>query len=324
MRMSCVFATSLESHEHARIAESLGYDRAFFYDSPAFYADVWVQLSRAAERTSRIVLGPGVITPSLRHPMTTACGIGTLVSLAGAARVVVGVGTGFTGRMALGRRSIPWADVRRYVLAVQALLRGERVEWDGGVMQMMTPDERFGPPRPIAVPWIIAANGPKGCNVVRELGAELITVLAPNPDFASSVTVNFGTVLGEDEDPGSERAIDAAGHAAGVILHWAVEYGLLDQLLPDGGRQWAAVYDDVPRETRHLVMHDQHLVAVNDRDRPFITGDLLVKTGLALSPAQWRDKLAALEAAGSTEVAYQPAGADIPRELQAFAEAFHG
>jgi hypothetical protein len=70
MRMSCVFAPSLESHEHARIAESLGYDRAFFYDSPAFYADVWVQLSRSAERTSRIVLGPGVITPSLRHPMT--------------------------------------------------------------------------------------------------------------------------------------------------------------------------------------------------------------------------------------------------------------
>ena len=44
LELSCAFATSPESHEHARIAESLGYRRAFFYDSPALYPDVWVQL----------------------------------------------------------------------------------------------------------------------------------------------------------------------------------------------------------------------------------------------------------------------------------------
>src|SRR5262249_34996972 len=43
-RMSCAFNTSLGSHEHAAIAERLGYRRAWFYDSPALYADVWVQL----------------------------------------------------------------------------------------------------------------------------------------------------------------------------------------------------------------------------------------------------------------------------------------
>ena len=49
--LSCAFATSMESHEHARIAEDLAYTRAWFYDSPALYPDVWVQLCRAAERT---------------------------------------------------------------------------------------------------------------------------------------------------------------------------------------------------------------------------------------------------------------------------------
>jgi hypothetical protein len=34
IELSCVFATSPESHEHARIGESLGYRRAFFFDSP--------------------------------------------------------------------------------------------------------------------------------------------------------------------------------------------------------------------------------------------------------------------------------------------------
>lgn len=82
LTLSCAFATSLDSHEHARIAEQLGYTRAWFYDSPALYPDVWVQLCRAADRTSRIGLGPGVLVPHLRHPMTTAAAIATLVSAA--------------------------------------------------------------------------------------------------------------------------------------------------------------------------------------------------------------------------------------------------
>src|SRR3974390_3209343 len=93
LTLSCAFATSLQSHEHARIAEELGYQRAFFYDSPALYPDVWVQLCRAAERTERIGLGPGVVIPSLRHPMVTASAISTLVALAGRERVVVAVGS---------------------------------------------------------------------------------------------------------------------------------------------------------------------------------------------------------------------------------------
>ena len=120
LTLSCALATSLQSHEHARVAEDLGYTRAFFYDSPALYPDVWVELCRAAERTDRIGLGPGVLIPSLRHPLVTASAIGTLVSLAGEDRVVIGVGSGFTGRLAMGQRPLPWRDVARYVAAVKA------------------------------------------------------------------------------------------------------------------------------------------------------------------------------------------------------------
>src|SRR5215467_2011957 len=102
LELSCSFATSPESHEHMRIAESLGYRRAFFYDSPALYPDVWVQLCRAAERTQHIGLGPGVLVPSLRHPTVNAAAIATLVSIAGPGRVAVGIGSGFTGRLTLG------------------------------------------------------------------------------------------------------------------------------------------------------------------------------------------------------------------------------
>jgi 5,10-methylenetetrahydromethanopterin reductase len=71
-------------------------------------------------------------------------------------------------------------------------------------------------------------------------------------------------------------------------------------------------------------MHDGHLVGINDYDRPFVTGEFLARHGLALDRAAWRDRMAELEAKGATEIAYQPAGADIPRELEAFAEMARG
>src|SRR3981189_3723890 len=127
LAISCAFATSADSHEHARIAEGLGYSRAWFYDSRALYPDVWVQLCRAAERTTRIGLGPGVLVPSLRHPLTTASAVATLVSIAGPDRVAIGLGTICSARCMMGQRPLPWKETAGYVAAVRALLRGERV-----------------------------------------------------------------------------------------------------------------------------------------------------------------------------------------------------
>jgi len=318
LRLSCAFATSLESHEHARVAEDLGYERAFFYDSPALYPDVWVQLCRAAERTARIGLGPGVLIPSLRHPLVTASAVATLVSLAGEDRVAVAVGSGFTGRLAMGRRPLPWGYVARYVETVKALLRGEQTQWDDAVIQMIHP-AGFAPARPIHVPFVMAASGPKGVAVARRLGDGVFGALWPVPGFDWSIMLSCGTVLDEGEDPGDPRVIAAAGYAAALRMHAAVEYDRLDSV-PDAVR-WRAAYDDVPPRARHLALHAGHMVEVNERDRPFVRGELLAAGGWALSAQGWRERLAAAEAAGATEVAYQPAGPDIRRELEAFADA---
>lgn len=315
LELSCAFATGEQSHEHARVAEGLGYRRAWFYDSPALYPDVWVQLCRAAERTKAIGLGPAVLVPNLRHPMTNAAAIATLVGLAGAERVSVAIGSGFTGRLTLGQRPLPWAYVAEYVACVRGLLRGEQVEWEGAPIQMMHPDG-FGARRPIDVPMIIAAAGPKGVKVARELGDGIFGSV-PIPGFSRSVLLAMGTVLLADESPGSDRAIAAAGHAAAVGLHWATEFDALDAL--PGGREWAAVYEGVPARERHLALHDRHLISVNERDRPFVTGEMLAAQQLAQGPDHWRERLDGWERAGVTEVAYQPAGPDIPGELERFA-----
>ncbi len=42
LEISCAFATSLDTPEHVAVAERLGYRRAWCYDSPALYPDVWI------------------------------------------------------------------------------------------------------------------------------------------------------------------------------------------------------------------------------------------------------------------------------------------
>src|SRR5206468_3308909 len=104
----------------------------------------------AAARTSRIGLGPGVLIPNLRHPLAQASAIATLEQLA-PGRIVVAIGTGFTGRMAMGQKALTWAYTRRYIEQVRALLRGEKVEVDGRIVQMLHA-EGYAPPRPINTP----------------------------------------------------------------------------------------------------------------------------------------------------------------------------
>ncbi len=321
LKLSCAFATSDKSHEHARIAEELGYARAWFYDSPALYPDVWVQLCRAAERTRRIGLGPGVLVPSLRHPMVTASAIATLVSIAGPNRIAIGIGSGFTGRLTMGQRPMKWSAVREYVTVLRALLRGEEATWDAGVMRMLQP-AGYGAPRPIEVPIVIGAAGPKGIAAARDLADGVFAAGNPVPGFACSIVLTFGTVLRDGEDAGSDRVLAAAGHAAPVMFHFALENKRLE--IVERGDEWAAAYQAIPAERRHLALHDQHLIAINKRDRPFITGQMLVKQGLALTRDQWRERFATLEKMGATEIAYQPAGPDIPVELEAFATALRG
>jgi 5,10-methylenetetrahydromethanopterin reductase len=319
MHISCAFATSLDTPEHIALAERLGYKRAWCYDSPALYADVWMTLARAAERTSVIGLGPGVLIPHLRHVMTNAAAIATLAALA-PGRVAVAIGSGFTGRLAMGQRPHSWKTVREYVLALRSLLRGEQVEWEGAVMQMLHPDG-FAAPRPVNVPIVLGISGPRGLAVAAEVADGIIGSSANQPGatgrFDMVCQMTNGTVLDAGEAPDLPRVMQAAGHGAALVYHSAYERGVVESL--PGGAEFRRLADALPERTRHLAMHDRHLVALNDIDMRFLTADTLQRFGRALTVEAWQQRLRDVEAAGVTELIYQPAGDDIPRELTAFA-----
>src|SRR6476659_474426 len=130
MEISCAFPTALDSPDQIALAEELGYDRAWFYDTPQQSPDVWMLMALAAERTERIGLGPGVLVPSLRHPMVNAAATAALEALA-PGRVAIAFGTGYSGRKAMGVQGpIKWGYMDAYIRAFKGLLRGDTVQWE--------------------------------------------------------------------------------------------------------------------------------------------------------------------------------------------------
>src|SRR3954452_10589423 len=321
METSCAFPTALDSPDQIALAEELGYDRAWLYDTPQQSTDVWVTLALAAERTERIGLGPGVLVPALRHPMVNAAATGTLAALA-PGRVVVAFGTGFTGRRAMGYRAIRWSFMDAYIRAYQGLLRGETIEWEGARMRMLHPPGHAAP-RPVDVPVVIGALGPKGAAVARELGDGLFAT-SQVPEFArefSRVSYLFwGTVLDDGEEPGSERARAAGGPGWALAYHSTYEFGSPVEELP-GGREWLAVIERTAPEERHLAVHNQHCVGLNEADVAAweAGGDgLLEHVTVTGTRDQVGERLTALADQGVTELVYQPCGPDIRRELDVF------
>ena len=324
IKVSVAFPPVPETPDHIVLAEQLGFDTAWVYDTPALQLDCWMTMALAAVRTERIRLGPGVLIPSLRHPMTTAAAIATLVGLAGQERVVVGAGTGFTGRRAMGQKPLRWRDLPTMVGQVRGLLAGEVVEVDGKPTTMLHASGQ-GPDRPIEVPWVLGVNGPKGLETAGSLGCGVFTS-RPRPDAVYDgiddvILLAFGTVLEPGEAPDSLRVLNTAGPGVAVAYHAFLEQGDDDRLdrLPNAElfRELANAGD---KATRHLRIHAGHLTELNGIDRQVLVGEALSVAPLICEDHVLNDRLLRLSQQGITEVAFQPMGA-IERELRAFAEA---
>jgi 5,10-methylenetetrahydromethanopterin reductase len=323
MEISCAFPTALDSPDHIVLAEELGYDRAWLYDTPQQSTDVWVTLALAAVRTERIGLGPGVLVPTMRHPMVNAAATANLEALA-PGRIAVAFGTGFTGRRAMGYGAIKWKFMAEYISAYRGLLRGETIEWEGARMKMLHPPGH-GAERPVDVPLIIAALGPKGAAVARELGDGLYITLAL-PEFATEFDwvsyLFWGTIRDDDEEPDSDRVRAAGGPGWALAYHGAYEFGTPLEDLP-GGAEWKAVVEQTPEEERHFAVHGQHCVGLNEADQAAWDAgghQMLDEVTVSGTRDQVRERLAGLSEHGVTEVVFQPAGSDVRRELEVFME----
>ena len=323
--IGCAFAASFEAAAQARVAESLGFDYIGFYDSPALEPDVWLTIADALRTTERIAIGPYVLIPHLRHPMAQASAIATL-SHDSPGRLKIGMGTGYTGRMAMGQRPLTWAFMRKFVAQLRGLLGGEEVEIDGAVTQMIHPPG-YAPERPIDVPLMIAANGPKGIQVARDCADGLIYggPLESVPlDFEWLELPLSGIPLEEGESANSPRIIEAARVWFTLQYHLAYDGFSSEavQSLPHGD-DWLRTIERFPESTRHLRVHDRHVVEVNEHDHAFSERhrDELeaFANNVAMSPTELHAGLSGAAARGATRVMVWTILPDWERGLRSFA-----
>jgi 5,10-methylenetetrahydromethanopterin reductase len=320
MKIGCIFPPTIDTPDHIAAAEALGYEYGLVYDSPAFLADAWMTLARAAERTSEIKIGVSVITPRLRHLIANAGAIATLATLA-PGRTEVVVGSGFTSQLMLGEGPLRWAEVEEYVNGLRALLRGEDIEWGGATLGLRH-GELSGVRLPAEVPIRVAAHGPKGYAVAARAADGMVTNLdhhSANTGAASmdrALVTYFGTVLEDGEALDSDRVIDATGPAAAFQLHIGAQ-GIV------GGSAEAQAYEShiasFPATARHLETHRGHLIEVTEAERPLITAELIKGATGTGTAAEIEGALAQIDGSGVEGVLYGPMGHDIPRELEAFA-----
>jgi len=328
MEISIGIVPGPDAERLAILAEELGYRRAWLYDSAALYEDIWISIANIVRATDHLDVGTAVLVPNLRHVMTTASAIATIERMA-PGRLMCGIGTGFTARMVLGKKALSWATTRRYVEALHTLLQGGTAQVDGSATQMIhLPD--LAAPRPIDVPLLVSALGPKGLDITAELiesgvCAGLIDVAGVEGAYGHHVQMVSGTVLDEGESAGSPRARAAIGpwYVVGYHGFWeAMPEGVV--AMP-GGAEWLADVEATrPDGERHLTVHEGHVTHVVGRDRAVLDladESTLAGVGWTGDAASIAQRVEHARGSGVNEILYTPAGPDVEREMRAFAAA---
>ncbi|RFA22400.1 LLM class flavin-dependent oxidoreductase [Subtercola boreus] len=182
-----------------RAAEQLGFDHAWTYDHLSWRSladEPWgatvPTLTAAAAVTSGIRLGTFVSSPNFRHPVPFAKEIATLDDVS-EGRFLLGIGSGGTGfdAFVLGQQQLSARQrherFTEFVEALDTLLRFEEspdapaevrasgISLDGQWYTARDARMVGRPAQTPRVPFVVAANGPKGLALVSRFGQGWVT-----------------------------------------------------------------------------------------------------------------------------------------------------
>jgi 5,10-methylenetetrahydromethanopterin reductase len=335
MKFAIALPTDAASWRIVRRAEELGFGRAWFYDTQMLSADPFIAMAAAALKTTTIRLGTGVLIPSNRLAAVAANAFASLNKLA-PGRIDFGIGTGFTGRRAMGLGAVKLADMEDYIRTVTALLAGDTVDTEiegkRRLIRLLNPElGLINTKDPIGL--YVAATGERARALTAKLGAGWISTI-DNPAAAraalaemgsarvaaghdagfDSVLLTGGAILEEGEPADSPRAVAQAGPRAAMLLHRAADQALMGMptiaAMPPGIADTVAGYVELARSFRpqgahYLENHRGHLMFVKPEERRFITAELIRLTTITGTEPRIKERLAALADAGYSEIAIQ-------------------
>ena len=166
--------------------EEAGFSGVGVHDHQHSGRDVFLTLALAAERTSRIALYPATTNPVTRHPMVLASLAHSLEEVA-PGRVRLTVGPGYLAVGNIGRRRATVAAMRRAIMDIRRLLRGETVEFNGVATRLRNLSDQ---PTPV----YMTAAGPRMVELAGEVadGALLLVGLHPQAVSAARRRLEIG------------------------------------------------------------------------------------------------------------------------------------
>ena len=169
--------------ELLELIEKLGFDQVWLTDE-RFHRDVYVNMTIAACRTSKIGIGCMVTDPYVRHPALTAVAAATVDELSGN-RCTLGIGAGISGFKEMGmQRARPARAIREAVQLIHRLTRGEQdVTLEGDIIRFDAGGLDFTPPRPAQI--LVGGRGPRVLEVAGEVGDSVLVGSFASPRAVS-------------------------------------------------------------------------------------------------------------------------------------------
>lgn len=186
-------------------AERAGFDQVW-YSNDLFLRSAPVVLAVAAERTSRIQLGAGIMNPYSVHPSELAMMAATLSEVS-EGRFLLGLGAGAEEFLAWSGipRTAPLARTRAAVLAIRALLDGESPPPDD--VWAWQPQARLAARPRHRVPIYLGVMSPRMSALAGEFADGALPLLFPPEHWTTAREL---VAVGVAAAGGSGRAFDLA------------------------------------------------------------------------------------------------------------------
>ncbi len=167
--------------------EDAGLDGIGVHDHPHSGRDVYVTLTQAASRTSRLRLYPATSNTVTRHPLVLAALANSLYEVA-PGRTLLNLAPGYLSVEAVGRGATPIKRLREDVITVRRLLAGEEVSLPEGSKSMHL-NNRTDPPAPV----LLTASGPRLLELAGEVADGVMMLVGLNANAIAAARERLRT-----------------------------------------------------------------------------------------------------------------------------------
>ncbi|WP_162529769.1 LLM class flavin-dependent oxidoreductase [Nocardioides caldifontis] len=301
--------------------EGSGFDELWLTDSSLHARYVYVHLTLAARRTSRIQLGTAVTNPVSRHPAVTATAFATVNELA-QGRAVCGIGAGDRPLLSLGLKPAKLARLEGAIEAIRALWTGEHVDFKGEGFSLV--DAHMREPGPTTMPIYMSASGPKTLELAGRVADGVILLAGLHPEGLQWALDHI------------DRGVEIAGRSARPKIT-VFAYGAIDEdtdAALDAGRtiaawfpQTAPVYCEMAGLSSELIQKVRSMYQGGEFQEAaeaakLLPEDFVHRMALAGDLDRAREHLGNMRELGVDCVSVFPLGNDRMKTVRNFRKAF--